>query len=353
MPELRRDYEPDLSVLRQTELEKHQDWWRGTKRLEKVYGPPGVGKSWFLQQVSEGLPSEAKNWLFIDARDAKGATTPAELSSFIKNLVGEFQKKCPHIPDYDSIPAPAALLQHVVEALCQECGQGKQFLFLVDQCDDLLEDDVWHNFERTILNSLAWTDCTRFVVAMREEQNISISALRYSYKLLELSSFSNNPNHQGDEQLRNLAKKELGPETTAQQVDDWVQDLKVAFPGVYNWRHPTLNLFLFEQHRDNTLTALRTDPNRLLGTGLSALTALPADLPKLSTLTLIRKLVEKRKWLRSELEEYVHSLGLGLTRTDSVWGPQLDPLTERGFTVNVGNRYGLADEIYEFVLACV
>lgn len=359
MPELRWDYERDLAVLRELELKKHHDWRRGTKRLQKVYGPPGVGKSWFLGQVSEGLPSDAKNWCFIDARDAQGAATPAELADFTKTLVQKLQEKCTVVPNYEPMPTPTALLQQVVEVLCQECASNEPFLFVVDQCDNLL-GETWHNFERTILNSLAWMDCTRFVVAMREEQHISIPALRYSYELLKLSPFNSSANHkdehQGDEQLMKLAKNHLGVESIDDQVKAWMKGLKASFPEVYSWRHPTLNLFLFEQHwnlhaphlqEPPTIPLLKANPD-LLREGLTALTPLPGDLSKLSTLALIRKLAEQESWSFSELET-----DTDLSRVADIWRLQLYPLLEKGFTVVEGSSYRLADGVYEFVKACI
>lgn len=357
-------YNPKAFVPRPSIIGEIENWVddpAGDRQVLSLIAPPGTGKTWLLNYLKSNWGRRRfVIWINIPDLLSKKDTLIKEemldteaVSAWLKRVVAEAKKYCRHFPDYDPDLTFGRMIELIVETACQRCDLPHHPLVLVDGYDDIGEEQALLVSDR-LLAPFVGDECWRMIIARREERRLINYKLRNSEetdkalleKLKKLFS-------EGDEgfvyrQFENFIaayREDVNVEKAT--FDTWL--------GVftkYNWNHPFINAYLFDQATVNVTTQLNTlTQEQLTDCFLATIERRSIDAPGLiepalaGIFDLLRKIdcEFEETWTELDLEEQ-----FGLKSSSK----ELDPLFKQGIIVPAGggySRYKIADGLREFL----
>lgn len=342
-PNVRQEFNSDLAVRRDHDLEKAEDWLRSTKRLLTVVGPPAIGKTWFFKYLEQEWGRErpvfwldASEWLVFAAADPRareGRYNEQHARDSIARLAHTASEKCHSDLSGAYLADLSAVIEHLAPALAK-CHPDSRVILLIDGADEA-ESDSWRSIEREILEPFAGEASIRFVIALRDDWKFRVSSLRYGETRLTLGSLHN---PQGIKQIDNLLNHAGWPAA---------RDHLIQLLPSYTWSHLGLNAFIFEAWRATNYTTL--GPN-LLTNGLQAVGIPEAQLPEVQKLlqeierAMNGQAVTNPGWTAEEL-----AYQLRITIRDA-WD-MIAKLRNFWLMETEDNRHRILDGLREFVRA--
>ena len=258
----RKMYNPDQFVGRTTEQAYLRGWAAGRKQLLTITGPPGIGKTWFVNNSYQQLKADGQiaylvNLPITDPRNDQNALPPEVLQDWASQLLIELNQDCPQAYGFDLGREVSSQLEKMAHDICQRCWPGQSIFFFVDG-GDLLSQVAWRQFERQAIEPLARQAAIRFVITLKTSQPIKSFILKRREQRLELGTLQ--AREQGLQQMH-----KLNPELDLAHCEYILAD--------YTWDHPGLNMLLVEHlHGDGVVL-----PPDLVTTVLSELEALPEN----------------------------------------------------------------------------
>lgn len=257
----RKIYNPDQFVGREAEQVYLRGWVAGEKQLLTITGPPGIGKTWFVNNSFQQLRTDGQIAYMVelpitDPRSDQNDLPPEVLEGWCNQLLIELNQDCPQAYGFELGQEVSSQLERVAHDICHRCWPGQPIFFFIDG-GDLLSQAAWRQFERQAIEPLARQTAIRFIITLKTSQPIKSFMLKRREQRLELGTL------QGREQgLQQMQK--LNPELDMAHFEYILAD--------YTWDHPGLNMLLAE-HLDTAVT-LKPD---LVATVLSELEALPEN----------------------------------------------------------------------------
>ncbi len=257
----RKIYNPDQFVGREAEQVYLRGWVAGEKQLLTITGPPGIGKTWFVNNSFQQLRTDGQIAYMVelpitDPRSDQNDLPPEVLEGWCNQLLIELNQDCPQAYGFELGQEVSSQLERVAHDICYRCWPGQPIFFFIDG-GDLLSQAAWRQFERQAIEPLARQTAIRFIITLKTSQPIKSFMLKRREQRLELGTL------QGREQgLQQMQK--LNPELDMARCEYILAD--------YTWDHPGLNMLLAE-HLDTAVT-LKPD---LVATVLSELEALPEN----------------------------------------------------------------------------
>ena len=262
----RKTYNPDHFVGRDAEQTHLQKWVVGDKQLLTITGPPGIGKTWFINNSFQQLKMAGQiayllDLPIIDPRSDQNSLPPDLLQSWANQLLIELNQDCPQAYAFNLGQEFSSLLEKVAHDICHRCWPNRPVFFFIDG-GDLLSQADWRLFERQAIEPLARQPAIRFIITLKTSQPIRSFMLKRREQRLELGTL-----HGRDLGLQQV--KTLNPSLDMTQCEYVLAD--------YTWDHPGLNMLLAEHLQTDLATddvVLKPD---LVHTILSELEALPEN----------------------------------------------------------------------------
>ncbi len=311
------EYDPNLFVDRETIRKEIEQWVNDAsdKRAFSLIDSPGTGKTWLLNNLYEKWKGETISgrsdrlvfWLDIpDVVNKKEKQRDLILKKekifkWLEAARGEALGHCAEIRAIDrTVPDPSRAVEDFIEDLCQCCDLANSPVFILDGYDELSDSAAETVCDR-LIHYLTIRDCTRILLAYREEQRLYFGAPRFSQRSASMES------RISDEKQFCRLTEAHGDTTLPSNLNDWKTSLKN-----YPWTHPFINAFLFEcawqgngqPLRSLTVVDLRKCCNELItrpdGNGVFRHLPLhPSDFD------LLKQIAEKcpPEWTSFELEE--------------------------------------------------
>jgi hypothetical protein len=355
---LRPAYDPAKFVGRERELKEARNWITSPRPDDVVlviHGAPGTGKSWFLRKLCEDpvfAPNPAPTPLhrldvielipeglrLINGCALDAGRSEKWISHFIDHL--RAQEGVAGLAPYDPVVQFEQVVRNVAQALADH-HQPKKVYIVIDNGDLLIENE-WHLLEQRVIRPMYGEApaAFRFLLALRNPAQVWLTDAAMNQTVLLIQAGAGFG--AGEEQLFRLIQDQ--PKLTVDRV-------KALLPA-YDWTHPTLNSFLFDEAVRWGTEQEAIDHSECLNMGLNALHALPAD-PAEAQKVLDRIL----KLATDESERWNVT-----TMATDIWGESkihtwdwIDKLQAYGLLVNdeqASSQYKLADGLRSFIRAC-
>jgi hypothetical protein len=226
-----------------------------------------------------------------------------------------------------------SLLQVFVQRLCETCAPESFPLLIVDGLDEAAESEA-HILEERVFSNFLNRDCTRVLLAYRDEYWLKNHHLRRDVQIERLAVFETGEGYsQLEKQVRALDSIEG---SALLDLDKFVHCLRF-----YHWDHPYINFVLFD-------VALRHGRTRLTKSDLQnclymILQPIELELPVfdlLSKLAHIKQMADS--WTMKHLRD---ELGIGVDDNG------FDQLFKAGVVYHIRGtpRYQVADGIRELL----
>jgi hypothetical protein len=260
---------PQLFVGRQ-QLLKRIDLWASEAqprlRLWSLLGPPGIGKSWLLQQVRDRLHAAGRLVFWADLTQTidyqlsvpanvavppamTSVAVPATFTVSARDRVAWLRAAIRQAKDSpcgaairDSHPNASLTvgLQTLLDDLCDGCQPSQPPIFIVDGYDDVRDTDL-AKIDATFLSPMLERGCARMILARRDDMRLEDSVLRWNELPVPLDAFERG---EGEEQLEKLQRL-YSPSPTL--------DLRAVMDSIppYPWTHPQANAWLYSRARSN------------------------------------------------------------------------------------------------------
>jgi hypothetical protein len=346
----RTTYNPDQFVGRNAEQAYLHAWAQGDKQLLTITGPPGIGKTWFVNNSFQQMQQSGQNAYLVELpiihlRSDQNSLLPEVLQSWANQLLIELNQDCPLAYDFDLGRELSSLLEQVAHDICHRCWPGQPIFFFIDG-GDLLSQAAWRLFERQVIESLARQPQIRFIITLKTNQPIKSFLLKRREQRLELGTL------QGRELgLRQLQK--LHPNLDLARCEYLLAD--------YSWDHPGLNMILADHLQNDSETAPTspTESSRTRGqaelvlkpdlvtTVLSELEALPINAAETINLLACLTRYESDTWSADTISQLMN---ISLAQA---WD-WINLLNHHWFISNVGGpNYKITDGLRQFLRAAM
>jgi hypothetical protein len=296
-------YSYEKFVGREWEMADVQNNWIQDHRSDVlvILGPPRTGKSWFVGRLSDLLcqlnhPLVIPPVFQLDIKElivenpgqiGQCTVSNEKYTEWVKGFIAANQPIIPTLSAYN----PNMELQTSVEVLAEELTRhfGDEPIYLIIDDGDLLTEKFWRDFEKKIVEPFHSVPDSRFrfVIALRDDL-IKLPGLKR--RRLHIEPW------RGDEGDRQLALLLWGH-------NRWtVRRLKSKLPG-YDWRHPGLNWYLYDQYVVNY--DQQVNRQILLKDGLQKILHATSAANPLSEIQdwLLTLVQTERDWTQSDLEE--------------------------------------------------
>ncbi len=262
----RKTYNPDYFVGRTAEQTQLRTWMVKDKQLLTITGPPGIGKTWFINNSFQQIKVAGQIAYLVELpisnpRSDQNELPPDVLQSWANQLLIELNQDCPQAYGFDLGQEFSSLLEKVAHDICHRCWPGQPVFFFIDG-GDLLSQAAWRLFERQAIEPLARQPAIRFIITLKTSQPIRSFMLKRREQRLELGTL------QGRELGLHQMHK-LNPALDLARCEYILAD--------YSWDHPGLNMLLAEHLHTDPLTEDVTLQPDLVMTVLSELEALPEN----------------------------------------------------------------------------
>lgn len=223
-------------------LEKIRDWiynpagetQRGNQRVLSLVGPPGSGKTTLLKHLAANPPHNIKTMaLPHPSAFLSGDSIPEDSA---RQILGEVFGILP-----DPHATPTAIAQNWVK---EQCDYNPHLIpvFLADGYDEISPSQA-RVYSHKILEALISRECTRLIVAHREDIGLGSLTLRRHQHVLNLNEFEDIDREFAFKQFEHLAKTHGGSAVT--EIELWMKTF-----NEYRWENPLLNELLFEKAWD-------------------------------------------------------------------------------------------------------
>lgn len=332
----RTTYNPDQFVGRDAERAYLHTWVQGDKQLLIITGPPGIGKTWFVNNCFQQMKSSGQNAYLVELpmthlRSDQNSLPPEVLQSWVSQLLIELNQDCPVTYEFELGSELSSLLEKVAHDICHRCWPGLPIFFFIDG-GDLLSQAAWRLFERQVIESLARQPQIRFIITLKTNQPIKSFLLKRREQRLELGT---------------LQRRELG----LRQLQKLSPDLDLArceyLLADYSWDHPGLNMILAGHLMSDVETAVPILKPDLVATVLSELEALPINAAETINLLACLTCHESDTWSADTISQLMN---LSLAQA---WD-WINLLNHHWFISNVGGpNYKIADGLRQFLRAAV
>ncbi|MAU01328.1 MAG: hypothetical protein CL608_29660 [Anaerolineaceae bacterium] len=328
----RKIYNPEQFVGREAEQAYLRGWMAGEKQLLTITGPPGIGKTWFVNNSFQRLKAEGQiaymvELPIIDPRSDQNDLPPDVLQSWGSQLLIELNQDCPQAYSFDLGQEFSSLLERIAHDICQHCWPGQPIFFFIDG-GDLLSQAAWRQFERQAIEPLARQAAIRFIITLKTSQPVKSFLLKRREQRLELGTLQNR-----EQGLRQMQK--LNPELDLAHCEYILAD--------YTWDHPGLNMLLAEHlHGDGVIL-----PTDLVATILSELEALPENGPETINLLACLAHHDSDTWSADMIGQLMN---ISLAQA---WD-WINLLSHHWFITNVGGpNYKITDGLRQFLRAAL
>jgi hypothetical protein len=259
------EYKPELFVEREQDISQLLGWANAPsvpKQVKSLVAPPGAGKTWALQAVQERLErrgnpntSPERLVIFCDVpRLVNGSTSTASLNEkAILDWLEQVQQQsamhfCSRVSriERSELVEIAALVQRLVQELCEQCTLTHPVIVLVDGIDEVTPEQAIE-VEEQVLRPFIDKPCIRMIIAHRDDYGLKNDTLRRNngeqlrLRLSDLPSV--------DEQFQKFQARFYSTAThlTTANLDQFKHSLTH-----YQWNHPYINAFLFDKARART-----------------------------------------------------------------------------------------------------
>jgi len=251
------EYKPELFVEREQDISQLLGWANApsvTKQVKLLVAPPGAGKTWVLQAVRERLERRAhptappeRLVIFCDVpRLVNGSTSTASLNEkAILDWLEQIQQQaamhfCSRVSriERSGLVEIAALVQRLVQELCEQCTLKYPVIVFVDGIDEVTPEQA-ARIEWQILVPFIEKRCVRMIIAHRDEYALRDPLIR---RQAERSFLRDLPSV--DKQFQKFRAKFYPTAThlTTANLDSFKRSLTH-----YQWNHPYINAFLFDK----------------------------------------------------------------------------------------------------------
>lgn len=332
----RKTYNPSHFVGRKAEQAFLRGWVAGDKQLLTITGPPGIGKTWFINNSFQQLKANGQVAYIVEMpitnpRSDQNELPPDLLQSWANQLLIELNQDCPQPYGFDLGQEFSSLLGKIAHDICRRCWPGQPVYFFLDG-GDLLSQAAWRQFERQAIEPLARQPAIRFVITLKTSQPIKSFMLKRREQRLELGT---------------LQGRELG----LQQVQQLNPDLDLGrceyVLADYSWDHPGLNMLLAEHLQTsptNNDVVLKPD---LVTTVLSELEALPENGSETINLLACLAHHDSDTWSADTIGQLMNA------SLAQAWD-WINLLSHHSFITNVGGpNYKITDGLRQFLRAAL
>jgi AAA ATPase domain len=332
----RTAYNPHQFVGRDAEQAHLHAWVQGDKQLLTITGPPGIGKTWFINNSFRQLKAASQNSYIIelpiaDPHSDQNGLPPELLQSWADQLLIELNQDCPLAYDFELGQELSSLLEQVAHDICHRCWPGRPLFFFIDG-GDLLSQAAWRLFERQVIESLARQLQIRFIITLKTSQPIKSFLLKRREQRLELGTL------QGRE-LGLSQMQKLNPDLDLTRCE-------YALPD-YSWDHPGLNMILAAHLQTDPETAAILLKPDLVATVLSELEALPGNAAETINLLACLARHESDTWSAETIGQLMN---ISLAQA---WD-WINLLNHHWFISNVGGpNYKITDGLRQFLRAAM
>jgi hypothetical protein len=332
----RKIYNPEQFVGRDAEQTYLHGWVAGDKQLLTITGPPGIGKTWFVNSSFQRLRAAGQVAYLVelpitDPRSDQNDLPAVVLESWASQLLIELNQDCPQAYGFDLGQEFSSLLERLAHDMCHHCWPGQPIFFFIDG-GDLLSQAAWRQFERQAIEPLARQPAIRFIITLKTSQPIKSFLLKRREQRLELGTL------QGRELgLRQVQK--LNPELDLAQYEYVLAD--------YSWDHPGLNMLLAEHLHTGSPAAGPILPPDLVTTVLSELEALPENGSETISLLACLAHHDSDTWSADTIGQLMN---ISLAQA---WD-WINLLSHHWFITNVGGpNYKITDGLRQFLRAAL
>jgi hypothetical protein len=126
----RKIYNPEQFVGREAEQAYLRGWMAGQKQLLTITGPPGIGKTWFVNNSYQRLKTNGQIAYMVelpitDPRSDQNDLPPEVLQSWGSQLLIELNQDCPQAYSFELGQEFSSLLERIAHDICQRCWPGQ------------------------------------------------------------------------------------------------------------------------------------------------------------------------------------------------------------------------------------
>lgn len=132
----RKTYNPSQFVGRITEFAYLRGWMAGQKQLLTITGPPGIGKTWFVNNSFQQLKANGQIAYMVELPTVDSTSDQNELSAdllqaWAGKLHIELNQDCPQAYGFDLGQEFSSQLERVAHDICHRCWPGQAIFFLL------------------------------------------------------------------------------------------------------------------------------------------------------------------------------------------------------------------------------
>ena len=332
----RKTYNPSQFVGRITEFAYLRGWMAGQKQLLTITGPPGIGKTWFVNNSFQQLKANGQIAYMVELPTVDSTSDQNELSAdllqaWAGKLHIELNQDCPQAYGFDLGQEFSSQLERVAHDICHRCWPGQAIFFFIDG-GDLLSQAAWRQFERQAIEPLARQSAIRFIITLKTSQPIKSFMLKRREQRLELGTL------QGREQgLQQMQK--LNPELDLAHCEFILAD--------YTWDHPGVSMLLAEHLAAADSGGGVVLPPDLVTTVLSELEALPENGSETINLLACLAHHDSDTWSADTIAQLMN------VSLAQAWN-WINLLNHHWFITNVGGpNYKITDGLRQFLRAAL
>lgn len=202
---------------------------RGNRRVLSLVGPPGSGKTTLLKHLAANHPPNIKTVTLPHPSAFLSGDQISEDSA--RQILGKTLGISP-----DPHTTPTAIVQNWVKEQC-DCDPRLILVFLADGYDEISASQA-RIYSHKILEAMISRECTRLIVAHREDIGLGSLTLRLQQHVLNLNNFQDIDREFAFKQFIHLATTHGGPPTA--EIEFWMNTFTE-----YRWENPRLNELLF------------------------------------------------------------------------------------------------------------